>query len=187
MKLLLHVTFLTVGLFLLSGCQTQPPKDGGTITRIQEELDRGKADASSRPAVTPPQEISAALLPVIDLNLGVGQGEEDNRFDVKVNNAEAREFFMGLIEGTPYNMIVHPDVEGSISLHHKNVTIPEVMSVLRDVYGYEFNQTSAGFQVLPVRLQSRIFYVNYLNLKRTGSSRMNVSSGQITQVASGES
>jgi len=187
MRLFLHVTFLTVGLFLLSGCQTQPPKDGGTISRIQEELDRGQAEALSTAAVTPPEAISAALMPVIDLNLDAGQGEEENRFDVKVSNAEAREFFMGLIEGTPYNMVVHPDVEGTISLHLKNVTIPEVMSVLRDVYGYEFNQTAAGFQVLPVRLQSRIFYVNYLNLKRTGSSRMNVSSGQITQVASGES
>ena len=167
----------------LAGCQTQPAKQGTAIDDIQAELNKGIAQNEARQAMLPPAEISAALMPRIDLNLG-GSGIPADRFDVRVNNAEAREFFMGLVEGTPYNMVVHPDVTGTISLNLKNVTIPDVMETLRDVYGYEFNQNAAGFQVLPVRLQSRIYYVNYLNLRRSGSSEMSVSSGQITQSSS---
>ena len=167
---------------MMFACQTQPAKQGTALDKMREELQQGQQEALAQPAVIPPAEISAALMPSIDLNLGAVD-DMANRFDVRVNNAEAREFLMGLVEGTPYNMVVHPDVKGTISLNLKNVTIPDVMSTLRDVYGYEYNQTAAGFQVLPVRLQSRIFYVNYLNLKRAGTSEVTVSSGQITQTA----
>jgi MSHA biogenesis protein MshL len=173
-------------LVFLSACQTQPPKNGTAIDDIREELKQGQQQNATQKHLPPP-EISAALMPSIDLNLGNSSSRSLERFDVRVNNAAAREFFMGLVEGTPYNMVVHPDVEGSISLNLKNVSIPEVMNTLRDVYGYEFNQNAAGFQVMPVRLQSRIFYVNYLNLKRTGSSEMSVSSGQITENSSSDS
>jgi len=184
MKKLLVAMALTSLSLLIAGCQTQAPKNGTAIDDIRKELQQGQQQNAAQVQVPPP-EVSAALVPEIDLNLGT-TGKSAERFDVRVNNAEAREFFMGLVEGTPYNMVVHPDVSGTISLSLKNVTIPEVMATLRDVYGYEFNRNSAGFQVLPVRLQSRIFYVNYLNLKRRGSSEMSVSSGQITESTSSE-
>jgi MSHA biogenesis protein MshL len=171
-----HLLFVAAGLSVLVGCETQAPKDGTTIDLIQRELEKGQQQAETMPAVVPPPEISAALMPTLELDLGRGASEL-NRFDVRVSNAEAREFFMGLVEGTPYNMVVHPDVSGTITLSLKNVTIPEVMMTLRDVYGYEYSQNSAGFQVLPVRLQSRIFYVDYLTLQRSGKSEMSISGG----------
>ena len=183
MNSLIKSTLMILPLAMLAACQTQPPKNGTAIDEIQKEL-REAQQVNQNQQFVPPPEISAALMPAIDLNLGAPAGQTMERFDVRVNNAQATEFFMGLVEGTPYNMVVHPDVKGTISLNLKNVTIPEVMSTLRDVYGYEFNQNSAGFQVLPVRLQSRIFYVDYLNLTRVGSSEMAVSSGQISQSSS---
>lgn len=129
----------------------------------------------------PPAEISAALLPPISMPLPGGEEAlAEPRFDISVNRLPAREFFMGLVEGSPYNMVVHPDVRGKISLTLKNVTLPEVMETVREVYGYEYRRTPTGFLVLPARLQSRIFQVNYLDVKRSGKSQTRVSSGQVT-------
>jgi MSHA biogenesis protein MshL len=100
------------------------------------------------------------------------------RFDIAVVNAPAKSFFLGLVRDTPYNMVVHPDVSGEISLDLKHVTVPEVLDMARELYGYDYRKLAAGYLVLPATLQTRMFYVNYVDLERSGSSRTRVSSGQ---------
>ena len=107
------------------------------------------------------------------------------RFDVKVDEAPVRAFFMGLVDGTPYNMLVDPKISGTISLQLKQVTVEEVLDSVRSLYGYDYRRVSTGFLVLPPAIQTRVFHLNYLDLQRQGSSKTRISSGQITESASG--
>lgn len=164
---------------LLAGCQNTPPARG-PLTQMQNELKAANAAPASPPV---PTEVSRALVPSLKLDeRQLPQVADEQRFDIAVNDVPAQQFFMSLVDGTRYNIAVHPEVTGKISLSLRNVTIPEVIAAARDVYGYEFERTSYGFQVLPSRLEARVFQINYLNMQRSGSSSTFVSAGTLQQV-----
>lgn len=151
------------------------------MQNIQAFLGQGQPVASRQSDNAMPSSVSEALLPAAAMQLPLASPEKlEPRFDIEVNRVYARSFFLSLVKDTPYNMVVHPDVKGLITLNLKDVTISEVMQMAYDIYGYEYEKTGVGYIVHPNKLQSRIFRVNYLNVVRQGQSETRVSSGQPT-------
>jgi MSHA biogenesis protein MshL len=126
-----------------------------------------------------------AMLPLLALmsvsSQCMAQASENETFNVEVNDTPARAFFMGLVSGTRNNMLVHPQVSGTITLHMKQVTLPQVLQAVKELYGYDYRTVPTGYMVLPANVQTRMFHVSYLDVTRNGVSRTRVSSGQLTQ------
>ncbi|MBX9607122.1 MAG: pilus (MSHA type) biogenesis protein MshL [Gammaproteobacteria bacterium] len=159
---------------LLAGCQNPPPR--------KDNLDSARDTIAAAQAATVPvpEEVTRALVPKLELDAPKPLAPSDEqRFDISVNEVPARQFFMSLVDGTRYNLVVHPDVGGKISLSLKHVTIPEVIAAARDVYGYEFERTTYGFEIMPARLEARVYQINYLNMNRSGASSTFVSAGTL--------
>jgi MSHA biogenesis protein MshL len=163
----------------LTGCQSISPGWKDSVhASVDESLSPGRAGKDTK---TVPSDVSSALLPPIEITLPQGGSVAlEPRFDLTVNSAPARQVFMGLVEGTPYSMILHPDVSGTISLNLKEATVPEALNVIRQVYGYEFRREGNRYFILGSDMQTRMFPVNYLNLSRKGMSDTRVSASGLT-------
>ncbi len=173
-------------LLLTTGCAKQIGQEMSEQTRDsirQEMLQASEAEPMQQP-VTAPDEIMDQLVPAAGSAIPglLDTIPSEPRFDISVANAPADVFFMSLVSDTDINMVVHPSVSGEVSLDLKKVTVEDVMQLAREVYGYEYKKTDNGYIVLPARIQSRIFHVNYLNIIRDGRSSMKVSSGQLADI-----
>ncbi|MBT8449591.1 MAG: pilus (MSHA type) biogenesis protein MshL, partial [Gammaproteobacteria bacterium] len=156
----IHMPWLGLLAICLSGCQTAPEKPQESM--IEQELSAAlEAETMAKQQVNkPPQDVQDAILPPMpEMNSG---NQPEPRFDLSVNEAQAREFFVGLMQGSKWNVVLSPEVQGTISLDLKAVTVPLVMEIVRDTYGFEYQITENVYQVYPASLKTVIFPVNYL-------------------------
>ncbi len=175
----------------LTACANNPLMRTGqaTSTDTARAIDSAMADAGQsgsgadrmRPetAGTLPADVAAALLPSLET-----PAETDDRFDVNARGVEARSFFQALVEGTRYNVVVYPGVNTTVDLRLNDVTVPEVMDIVRDAYGLNIQRKGRLYQVEADAVQTRLFPINYLHFKRSGGSETRVSSGQVSSARS---
>lgn len=172
---------MTYGLF---GCASPPPKAEykATAQRINEELKAAVVVNKQEQ----PDVVSAALLPPLRIEMPVASSKSlEPRFDLVVSNAPAAQVFMGIVSGTRYSMLMPQDLTGTISVNLKDVTVLEALAAIREVNGYEFKVDGTRIYIQPQTIQTRVFKVNYLVGSRSGSTRINVSSGGASGAATG--
>ena len=190
MKRLMSVLALSVGV-TVSGCSSLDSMNDTAVTdesiaaledaiSAQQQVEVEEQAQAEAIAVVPPP-----LVPPLDIQTLSQPSEE--RFDVVADGLSAHDFFMGLVQGSDYNMIVHRDVEGTVNLKLKDVTVDEVMQAMREVYGYEYRKSGKLYQVVPAKLQTEIFQLNYLDIAREGASDTLVSAGSVRDAASSDS
>lgn len=166
----------------LVGCAaTAPAPKHETYDLINAEM-RKAAQASVRPAQ--PDAVAAALLPPMQLDVPKARQPLEERFSLTFNNVPATQFFMSLVSGTRYNMLVHPDVTGTISANLKDVTLFEALDAIRELYGYDYKVDGSRIIIRPLTLQTRVFQVNYLTGNRKGRSDTRVVSSSVSDVGS---
>ncbi len=104
---------------------------------------------------------------------------DEPRISVSMNNVPARQFFMALAAGTPYTMLVHPNVTGNLSAKLSHVTVPEALEAIRDMYDVDITLEGRKITVKQPVMESRVFQVNYPTAHRKGSSDTRVAAGSL--------
>ncbi len=153
---------------------------------LEYETARSEMDQAvlAQEAAVQPDSVSNALLPPITVQMPRVDGRPiEPRFDLQVSKAPAEQVFLALVSGTRYSMVVHPEVEGSISINLKDVTVFEALETIREVYGFEYVIQGTRIIIKPVGLQTRVFQVNYLVSKRKGETEVRISSGAISDTS----
>ena len=171
---------LTLSLLTLTGC-------AATFGQTEEERRAAIAERLSTPAppaaheaIPPLPSAAEALLEPPPLMDDTQRPLDELRFDITADGVSVADFYHGLVEDTPYNVVVHPAVSGEVSLRLTDVSVPEVMEILRQGYGYHFQRTGSSYLVLPELLETRVFRLDYINVERDGLSGTRISGGEIT-------
>lgn len=191
MKRIYRYAFGLLCVLILMGCQVPREKRSNAANEMAEILQQASdknyaiQKKQKNKQAQLPLDIKNALAPDIAMSSGKNLEYAEKRFDVYVEQVPAKTFFLGLVEDTPYNITVHPGVEGKISLQMKKVTIPEVLETVRNTYGFDYHQTRQGIEILPATLQTRAFSVNYLDVERDGTSSTQVIAGTLTSGTNG--
>lgn len=168
--------------FGLAGCGT--PSERATYDKISAQV-----AAATRPGSGAAAEevVSEALLPsaaALAGQLPKARQALEERFNVSFNNVSAQQFFNSLVSGTRYNMLVHPEVSGTISANLKDVTMAEALDAVRELYGYDYKIEGTRISVKPLTMQTRMFQVNYLVGSRKGMSNLRVTSTSVANAGS---
>ncbi|WP_332856118.1 pilus (MSHA type) biogenesis protein MshL [Duganella sp. S19_KUP01_CR8] len=168
----------------LGGCQTQAPRD--TYNTIDQQVREAAAKAHAQSASS--AAVEAALLPppaaTMAAELPKARTVMEERFNVSFNQVPVQQFYNSIVAGTRYNMLIHPDVSGTVTANLKDVTLFEALDAVREMYGYDYKVEGTRIYIRPLTMQTRIFQVNYLSASRKGTSNVRVSSTSVNTVGS---
>ena len=123
------ILYMVVSLGLLAGCAADRPlrtPDAGEVIRASLQ-----PAMAIKPVTAPFYELAERLPPVVQL-------PPEPKLDLLVKNGPAREVFLAIVTDTHYNMLLHPDVAGNVSMTLRGVTVLEALEAIRDVYVYYF-------------------------------------------------
>ena len=177
---------IILAVLVLAGCASP---SGQTAKTTMDAALESSVTSKPAPAVAPPVAVQQAVMDSVREAppLATKPSSVEPRFNLTVNNAKASEVFMGMVTGTPYSMLVHPDVTGTLTLNLKNVTVPEAMEAVRALYGYEYEVQGKRIIVPSPAMQTRIYQLNSLAMQRKGMSDMRVVSGSVNASGGGSS
>ena len=171
-----RLCLITVAM-MAAGCTTyQHPEPTQAKDALKQAMNEQQKQAA--PLTDLPKSVQSELLQLNRPQMPVGMPEK--RLRIAAHDVEAVEFFGSLFKGSRYSVAVHPGVAGLVSVELKDVTLPEVLAVVGDMYGFDVQRKGNVFHIYPAGLRTETIPVNYLMMSRRGLSRTSVSTGGVT-------
>jgi MSHA biogenesis protein MshL len=175
LKIALSTLLLTLG-----GCQTTPSQPTDMKAGLEQAISETNVLNSPKPLTQVPNSVQKELM-----QQNMAQAKQgllsEKRLEISATSVAAKDFFTAIVEGSAYSIALHPEVSGSISLSLTDVTLTEVLSVVEDIYGFDIRRNGKVIQVYPAGIRTETIALNYLFLKRFGTSSTSINSGGVSE------
>ncbi len=133
--------------------------------------------APPRAVLTPPKAAPARAekrreksLPGLIVTEVEGKREPQRLYSFSLRDADIREVLMAISKQTSFNVVVDPDVQGSVTVDLKNVTLSDALDTLTDLLNLSYKVKRNLIRVSLPKPETRIFSLQYVDLIRTGTS-----------------
>ncbi|MCH8492839.1 MAG: pilus (MSHA type) biogenesis protein MshL [Idiomarina sp.] len=186
MKNVFSLTIIVMSM-LLAGCVTKPAE------QLADEADHAlrtgsqKRSSASTQRVQLPDDVRSQLRQPVNERAERTRFLEEPRFSVQARQVGAADFFAQLTNESPYSLVVHPEVSGSITVNLRDVTLQEALDVVQDIYGFDIRREGRIYRVFPAGLRTETLQLNYLSLRRQGQSQTSITSGGVADQQAGSS
>lgn len=120
------------------------------------------------PAAEP--KLAREPLPELIVTEIEGKREQERLYSLSLRGADISEVLMALGKQTSFNIVVDPKVKGTVTVDLKNVTLAETLDTLTDLVDVTYRIKQNIIRVFEPVPETRIFSLQYVNLKRTGST-----------------
>lgn len=164
----------------LQGCKTAPRVDDAVHQEMaaaaQQTMHSQRVSTNAVPDAVTQDLLSGFSEPSLEAVL-----KDEPRFQIAAENVDIKAFFSGLVKDTPYSIMLHPDIQGTLSIDLKDVTLPMVFDVVSSMHNLDIRKIGKIYQVFPAQVKTVSLPLNYLMMKRNGSSTMSVNAGGVSQ------
>ena len=171
---------LSTLLLALGGCQSTPDQPTDMKEGLEQAINETAVLNSPKALTQVPNSVQQDLM-----QQNMAQAKQsllsEKRLEVSATSVAAKDFFTAIVADSPYSIAIHPEVNGSISLSLSDVTLTEVLAVVEDIYGFDIRRSGSVIQVYPAGIRTETIALNYLFLKRFGTSTTSINSGGVSE------
>lgn len=171
---------LSTLLLAFAGCQSTPEAPTDMKEGLEQAISETKKLNSPKALTQVPNSVQQELM--LQNMAQAKQGLlSEKRLEISATSVDAKDFFTAIVGGSTYSVAIHPDVSGSITLNLTDVTLTEAIEVIEDIYGYDIRINGNVIQVYPAGIRTETLALNYLFLKRFGTSSTSINSGGVSE------
>ena len=130
-------------------------------------------ETMTKPAATAtvqPVGIQSPLVPQVEKEKKASAEASQERFSFNLKDADVRDVLRGLSKQTHYNVVVEPDVKGVCTVALKDVTLTKALEYILEPLNYTFKIEDRTVYVSKPKIETKMFSLNYVALKKMGTS-----------------
>ncbi|MEK6779057.1 MAG: hypothetical protein AABY80_05250, partial [Candidatus Deferrimicrobiota bacterium] len=166
------VCIFGVGCAKPQAVRKEPPPRVSAAREVPAPAQGDSLRGAARPAPLPDAPLETAE--------GAKQSPEEfrkaaRRYTLVMAGADARELFLSLAKENDFNLVLSPEVSGTITMDIKEATAPEIMEEVCGLLGCRVELSGNMVRVLPEKRATRIFRMDYLLTSRSGSGSLTAS------------
>lgn len=128
------------------------------------------------PTVKPP-EIPSPVSFQVEKEKRVEAPVREEPFSFSLREADVKDILRAIGKQANYNVVVEPDVKGVTTVDLKNVTLNKALEYILEPLGFTYKIEDKTIYVSKPKLEAKIFHLNYIALKKIGTSNVQATPG----------
>ena len=150
-------------MFVLASC--------AYVNQVKEE-EREKPKAATKP-VDIPSPVSFQM----EKSKATESARPQDYFSFSLREADVKDILRAIAKQTNYNVVTEPDVKGMTTVDLKNVTLEKALEYILEPLGFTYKIEGRTIYASKPKIETKIFTINYLALKKTARSTVEWKSG----------